>query len=53
MFRYGEDGYSIDISLDAITKFPLKDKTVSTSNIYSYRIMVKKELDNHSHRFGA
>ncbi|KAL4098553.1 hypothetical protein QTP88_023139 [Uroleucon formosanum] len=53
MFCYGEDGYSIDISQkDATTKFPLTDKTVSAANFYSYKIMVRKELDNHLLRYG-
>ncbi|KAL4132202.1 hypothetical protein QTP88_009407 [Uroleucon formosanum] len=53
MFCYGEDGYSIDISQkDAITKFPLTDKTVSAANFYSYKIMVRKELDNYLLHYG-
>ncbi|KAL4112576.1 hypothetical protein QTP88_016331 [Uroleucon formosanum] len=53
MFCYEEDRYSIDISpKDATTKFPLTDKTVSTANFYSYKIMVRKELDNHLLRYG-
>jgi hypothetical protein len=53
MFCYGEDGSSIDISQkDATKKFPLTDKTVSAANFYSYKIMVRKELDNHLVRYG-
>ncbi|KAL4084709.1 hypothetical protein QTP88_027631 [Uroleucon formosanum] len=53
MFCYGKDGYSIDISQkNATTKFPLTDKTVSAANFYSYKIMVRKELDNHLLRYG-
>jgi len=57
MFCYGEDGYSIDISKNIsqkgeYTQFLLKDKTVSAANFYSYRIMIRKKLDNHLLRFG-
>ncbi|XP_060858512.1 uncharacterized protein LOC132935889 [Metopolophium dirhodum] len=52
MFCYGEDGYSIDISQkDATTKL-ITDKTVSAANFYSYKIMVRKEQDNHLLRYG-
>lgn len=57
MFCYGDDGYSIDIFQNISqkgenTKFPLKNKTVSATNFYSYKVMIRKELDNHLFRFG-
>jgi len=40
----------ICLTIHMMTTFP--HKTVSASDFYSYRIMVRKELDNHSPRYG-
>lgn len=53
MFCYGEDGYSIDIfQKNPTTKIPLS-KTVSASDFYAYRIMIREEMDNYLVQYGS
>ncbi|XP_055543188.1 uncharacterized protein LOC129728760 [Wyeomyia smithii] len=51
MFCYGEDGYHFQIRMINPSTGEESNKKVSSMNFYSYRLMIRKDSDNHLLRY--